>query len=150
MYGDDTTVYCVGKNFDQVCIQFNKIFEQLRLWSLKNRLCIHPIKSGVMVLSRTNFIGPILPIYFGSNFVNVVNHATCLGLVIDNRLTWTMHINHIRKSCIKEVGTLSRMKKLPTCRSVLEGIYFRSIIPGVTYSIMVWGNCSSAKLIWIL
>lgn len=102
-----------------------------------------------MVFSRINFIGFILSIYFGSNFVNVVNYIICLGLVIDNRLIWIMYINYIRKFCIKEVGTLSRMKKLFICRFVLEGIYFRFIISGVIYGIMVWGNCFLVKLIWI-
>lgn len=33
MYADDTTIYCVAKNVDQVFTQLNKIFEQLRLRS---------------------------------------------------------------------------------------------------------------------
>ena len=33
MYADDTTLYYVGKNFDQVCSQLNNILEQLLLWS---------------------------------------------------------------------------------------------------------------------
>ena len=88
MYADDTTLYCVGKNFDQVCLQLNSILEHLLLWSTMNKLCIHPIKSEVMILGKTTFTGPAPPMYFGNNFINVVSHTTCLGLVIDNRLTW--------------------------------------------------------------
>ena len=89
MYADDTT-YCVAKNFDQVCSQLNNILEQLLLWSTMNKLCIHPVKSEVIILSKTGFIGHVPPIYFGNNFINVVNHTTGLGLVIDNRLTWAL------------------------------------------------------------
>ena len=140
MYADDTTLYCVGKNFDQVCSQLNNILEQLLLWSTMNKLCIHPVKSEVMILSKTGFIGPVPPIHFGNNFINVVNHTTCLGLIIDNRLTWAMHVDHVKKSFAQKVGALKRMKKLPV--KVLEEIYFKSIVPAVLYGIVVWGNCN--------
>jgi len=144
MYADDTTLYCVGKNFDQVCLQFtcNNVLEQLLLWSSMNKLCIHPIKSEVMILSKTGFTGPVPPIYFGNNFINVVSHTTCLEVVIDNRLTWAMHEDHEKKSFAQKLGTIKRMKKLPA--KVLEEIYFKSIVPAVTYGIVVWGNYSSS------
>ena len=148
MYADDTTLFCVGKNFDQVCSQLNNILEQLLLWSSMNKLCIHPIKSEDMIISKTGFTGPVPPIYFGNYFINVVNHTTCLGLVIDNRLTRAMHVDHVKKSFAQKVGALKRMKKLPV--EVLEKIYFRSIVPAVTYGIVVWGNCSSSILLWTL
>ena len=93
-----------------------------------------------MILSKTSFIGPVPPIHFGNNFINVVNHTTCLGLIIDNRLTWAMHVDHVKKSFAQKVGALKRMKKLPV--KVLEEIYFKSIVPAVSYGIVVWGNCN--------
>ena len=115
MYADDTTLYCVGKNFDQVCSQLNNILEQLLLWSTTNKLCIHPVKSEVMILSKTGFIGPVPPIHFGN-------------------------VDHVKKSFAQKVGALKRMKKLPV--KVLEEIYFKSIVPAVSYGIVVWGNCN--------
>ena len=83
----------------------------------------------------------IKPNYFRNSFINVVNHTTCLGLVIDNRLTWAMHVDHVKKSFVQRVDALKRMKKLPV---KLEEIYFKSIVPTVTYGIVVWGFCSSS------
>lgn len=36
------------------------------------------------------------------------------------------------------------MNNLPS--NVLEEIYFQSIIPAVTYGLVVWGNCSPALM----
>ena len=130
MYADDTTLYCVRKNFDQACSQLNNLLEQLLLWSSTNKLCIHPIKYEAMIISKTGFTGPVPPIYFGNDFINVVNHTTCLGLVIDNRRTWAMHVDHVNKSFVRKVGALKIMKKLPV--KELEEIYFKSIAPAVT------------------
>ena len=70
----------------------------------------------------------------------ISGYATCLGLIIDNRLTWAMHVDHVKKSFAQKVGALKRMKKLPV--KVLEEIYFKSIVPAVSYGIVVWGNCN--------
>ena len=95
-------------------------------------------------LSKTSFTGPATPMYLGKSFINIVSHTTCLGLVIDNRLTWATHIDHVKKSFAQKVGELKRMKKLQV--KVMEEIYFKSILPAVTYGIVVRGNCSSSGL----
>ena len=43
-----------------------------------------------------------------------------------------------------KIKQLKRMKSLPT--EVLETIYLKGILPGSTYGISVWGNCSSTKM----
>ena len=88
-----------------------------------------------MILNRSCFIGPTPPIFSGSKYINVVNHT---------RLTWSTHIDHIKKSFTKKVGALRRMKNLPS--NDLEEIYFQSIIPAVTHGLIVWGNCSPALM----
>ena len=50
-----------------------------------------------------------------------------------------MHADYMKKSFVQKVGALKSMK-LPV--KVLEEIYFKSIVPAVTYGIVVWGNCS--------
>ena len=97
-----------------------------------------------MILTKQAFIGPAPPILFGDKYVNVVDHTTCLGLTIDNCLSWSKHICHIKKHFSQKVGALKRMRQLPP--KVLEEIYFKSIIPAVIYGIVVWGNCSSPML----
>ena len=42
---------------------------------------------------------------------------------------------------IKDIKT---MNGLPT--NTLETIYFKGILPSMTYGISVWGNCSIAKM----
>ena len=73
-----------------------------------------------------------------------MDHTTCLGLTIDNCLSWSKHICHIKKLFSQKVGALKRMRQLPP--KVLEEIYFKSIIPAMIYCILVWGKCSSALL----
>ena len=140
MYADDTTVYCIGPNVDQVMLSLNKTMEQVLMWNIRNQLTIHPIKTEAMILSKTSFVGPIPPLYFNTGHIDMVNHTTCLGVKIDNKLTWSVHIDSVKKSFTQKVGAFKRMRILP--KKVLEEIYFKTIIPSVTYGISVWGNCS--------
>ena len=76
MYADDTTVYCIGPNVNQVISSLNKTMKQVFMWSVKNRLTIHPIKTEAMILKKSTFIGPLLPLYFGTGLVNLVDYTT--------------------------------------------------------------------------
>ena len=47
-----------------------------------------------------------------------------------------MHADHMKKSFVQKVGALKRTKKLPV--KVLDEIFFKSIVPAVTYGIVLW------------
>ena len=67
--------------------------------------------------------------------------ALCLGVVIDSRLSWQPQITAVcTKSFSRKVKNRKRLRVLP--RKVLEAIYFRSIVPSVTYGVLVWGTCT--------
>ena len=65
--------------------------DQISLWSMRNKLIIHPAKTEAIILRITPFIGPIQPIPFDSGFVKIVTLATYLGVTIDNDFPWFFH-----------------------------------------------------------
>jgi len=129
MYADDTTVYCIGPNVNQVISSLNETMKQVLMWSVNNRLTIHPIKTEAMILKKSAFVGPLRPLHFGVGLINLVDSTTCLGLKIDPRLSWSVHIDSVKKHVTQKVGALKRMRILP--KQSLEEIYFKSIIPSV-------------------
>ena len=143
-YADDITVYCIGKNVNQVISSLNETMRQVLMWSVKNRLTIHPIKTEAMILKKSAFVGPLPPFYFGTGLINLADSTTCLGVKIDNRLSWSVHIDSVKKHFTQTFGALKRMRILP--KQSLEEIYFKSIIPSVTYSISVRGDCSPSVM----
>jgi len=65
MYADDTTVYCIGPNVDQVISSLNETMKQVLMWSVKNRLTIHPIKTEAMILKKSTLLVLSLPFTLG-------------------------------------------------------------------------------------
>ena len=74
----------------------------------------------------------------------VLDFVKCLGIIIDNQLSWLSDIELICRSFGQKVNQLKRLKYLT--KETLQPIYFTSIIPTVTYCNLVWGTCSSTLL----
>ena len=139
LFADDTNVYCIGQHVEEVTDKLNVIMSQIHDWCMNNKLTVHPGKSEAMMITKTPFIGPLRPLKYGDNFVKFVTATNCLGLEIDNKLSWNVHIKKVSKNFSQKLGALKRMN-LP--RMALEEIYFKTVISKVTYCISVWGNCS--------
>ena len=144
MYADDTTLFYIGPSVDVVCDALNRILGDVHNWCRNNKLNIHSGKSEVMVLNRNSFCGPLKPVTLGNKFLSYVNSSFCLGVVIDSKLSWQPQITAVCKNFTRKVKNLKRLRVLP--RKVLEAIYFRSIVPSVTYGVLVWGTCTLSLL----
>jgi len=127
LYADDTTLSYIGRSVEEIFTALNKMVNDVLLWNRINQLIIHQVKTEAMLIRKSPFVGPLPPLYFGSHFIQIVESSTCLGFNLDNK-----------------VGALKRMKYLPG--KTLAEIYFKTIIPSVTYGIMSWGNCSTTLL----
>ena len=144
MYADDTTLYTIGSSIDQVISSLNVMMSQISEWSSLNKLTIHPSKTEAMILAKQQFIGPLQPLHLGPGFVKLVNSTSCLGVTLDNKLSWHSQVDVVKASFSKKIGALRKMSYLP--KSTLEEIYFKTIIPSITYGISVWGDCSQSLL----
>ena len=69
-------------------------------------------KTEAMILKANGFIRPLRPIMLGNAVIKYVTNSTCLGIVIDNRLTWTKQHEKVMKSSAK-VKKLKRFRYLP-------------------------------------
>ena len=104
-------------------------------------MSIHPVKTEIMFASNMPFIGPILPITFENNLINCLSHSLNLGVTLDNNLCWTPHIKSISAIFNAKLNKLKQMKTFD--HTSLETIYFKGILPGVTYCNSLWG-CSNS------
>ena len=127
-----------------MCDALNRILGDVHNWCRNNKLNIHSGKSEVMVLNRNSFCGPLKPVTLGDKILSYVYSSVCLGVVIDSKLSWQPQITAVCKSFSRKVKNLKRLRVLP--RRVLEAIYFRSIVPSVTYGVLVWGTCTLSLL----
>ena len=99
---------------------------------------IHPVKTEVMLISKTPFVGPIRPITIDDKPINCVSSSSCLGVKLDNKLSWSPHIKMLTSNLNTKISKLKQMKTFN--RSTLESIFFKGILASVTYCISLWGS----------
>ena len=138
MYADDTTIYCIGKSIDEVAAALKQSLTELYAWCVKNKLTPHPKKSECMLIHRGSFTGPHPPIYLGDNILERVTHSRFLGVDIDDKLNWSAHIKGLKKIFVNKLSLMKKSRFLP--KQDLLNLYFKVIIPAVTYGISVWGG----------
>ena len=97
-----------------------------------------------MIISQKSFIGPLQALKLGDHYVKFVTKSDCLGITVDNNLSWKAQVERASKTLSSKLKILRRMKCLST--SVKESIYFKGLLPSATYGISVWGSCSSGAL----
>ena len=65
------------------------------------------------------------------------------GLVdwLDNKLTWTKHISELKRGFLNKLNLIKHSHFLP--RNSLLDLYFKVILPSVTYALPIWGCCTN-------
>jgi hypothetical protein len=72
--------------------------------------------------------------------------STCLGIHIDENLTWKYHINQVKKKVSWALFSLKQVKRtLPS--DYLKTLYYSLVHSHFTYGIIAWGNSNLKSLI---
>ena len=65
-------------------------------------------------------------------------------MTVDEKLTWTLHMLELKNTFAKKLGLLKKSRFLP--RNVRQDLYFKVILPSVTYGLILWGSCCNYDL----
>ena len=68
-----------------------------------------------------------------------------LGVIINENLTWTDHIDTLKNKISKNIGVIRKLSKILPCE-VLRTLYNTLIHPYFNYCNIVWGSQSGSKL----
>ena len=146
MFADDSTCHEICDNYADAFHKAEKILNQLKSWADKNGFQIHTDigKTEIMFIAKNQFIGPLPAFSLGSNLINVTNSVKCLGLTIDNKLSWKPQTSKICKNFNTKLKNLYRMRYLD--QSHIKEIYFKGILPSVLYCLAIWSGCLSSEM----
>ena len=111
MYADDTEIYASAKDCDELVNIINCDLENVHKWMLLNKLQIHSKKTKYMYVgSSFNIKNKIAqnPILINNVPVPRTESYTCLGVELDERLTWEKHIDKICANVGAGIGVMRR------------------------------------------
>lgn len=144
MFADDTECFCIGDSVDDVTSSLQILLDDIHTWCCKNSLTIHPEKSEILILNRKKLVGPLQGVFLNKKPINYVAKSKCLGMTLDDKVSWKSHVQNVSKCLGQKIKSLRRLKGLAP--SVLENIYFKGLLPSAIYGLVVWGSCSNNAL----
>ena len=106
-------------------------------------------KTKVMLITtsqkRLHLHDYILNLTYKSDTLKNVNNDKVLGVLIDNNLTWLIHIQSIAKKISSNLWLLSKLKEFFSVENKVQynKIYIQ---PHIDYCSTVWGGTSHCNL----
>ncbi len=129
LFADDTNLYCSGKSLEPLLNTVELELRVFKKWFDVNRLSLNLSKTKFIIFSNrlsNNKVKLTInneEIVYGKNF---------LGVVIDHKLCWKSHINHVKTKMSKSIAILNRTKHILN-EKTLYILYCALIVPYITY-----------------
>ena len=140
LFADDTNSLASGSNLDQLTETVNEELEKIVVWLAANKLSLNIKKTHFMVFStKGKKVNRSISIKISNQELERVGHTKFLGVIIDDKLNWSYHINSIKKKIAKGVGVIYKARRLLN-RNTLITLYYSFIYPYLHYGIIAWGN----------
>ena len=135
LFADDAVLYKTIKSKEDSTLLQQDLDNLLR-WESQWQMSFHPDKCKVMNVTRSRT--PKESIYnIRGQALETVTSAPYLGVTIDNKLTWTEHIDKLCKKANRTLGFLKRNLKTKN-QDIKKGAYTSLVRPLLEYSCTVW------------
>ena len=139
LFADDTNISFSHCNYVSLVDKINIGLESITDWTLANRLTINVSKTEAMLFSNRNYESNNA--FVSLNSIPIVPSSSCkfLGIIIDNKLTFSGHIDCILGRIVRNSKIFFSIKSYLPLRSRLN-FYNSLIYPHLSYCIIIWGS----------
>ena len=144
LYADDANIIISAPTIEEVHIRTQKLIDNLIKWVDSNGLALNIEKTKFMIFSRseTTLNKPLL--LLGKRILQI-KEAKFLGVIIDEKLTWTKHVKTVKSKMSRYIGVLCKIKSYLPLSSRIQ-IYHSLIQSHVNYCCLVWGFSSRSNI----
>lgn len=145
MFADDTVFVFNDKSEEKMVNNLNRELKQVYEWCCFNKLCINIEKTSYMRFYQKNTKVKDIKVIINNREIENVKCYKYLGLLIDEKLSWANHLDHILGRLRSLVGATRHIKGYltSTCARSFYYAHFQSI---VMYLFEIWSNTSATNL----
>ena len=142
LYADDTTLTVPASDMLDIENAMNTDLKLVSLWLKANKLSLNVLKSECMIIGSRQRIAAIengLNLVVSGNSLERVKHCKCLGVHIDENLTWAKHVESIIKKVVCNISILRKVSPSLTLDHRIT-VYKSVIEPHFNYCSLVWDS----------
>ena len=140
-----TTALIEGHEYQKLIKTLNEELCKVDKWLQANKLTLNIRKTHYMLFHRVRLKKEQLNIYFRGESIFRVNSTQFLGVIIDDKLKWTAHIQYIKNKLSKSIGIMYKCRNYFD-KETMRNLYFSCIYPYLTYCVEIWGNACNIHL----
>ena len=139
-FADDTVFVYSGSSIRELQNIVNNDLKTYSNWLLHNKLKLNTDKTVYMVFQQKNTVNLDIHLTINKTPISKVQVTKYLGLIIDDKVNWSYHIDKIINKIVPMLGAIYR------CRDYLNRInryliYNAYELLNIMYLIGIWGTC---------
>ncbi|KAG8327444.1 hypothetical protein J6590_108236 [Homalodisca vitripennis] len=141
MFADDTTFLSVDSDVNSLSLVVENTMKQAVDWFAANSLTLNQGKTQNLLCSLKNSVS--------LGHIESITEIKILGIIVDNKLTWTPQIESM---CTKLAKVIYLLKSLSSMLPLqyLRIVYFAFFHSVICYGVLLWGNSSHVNNILLL
>jgi len=144
LYADDTAIFFESDNTIQLQNMLNNDLPSICKWLQANKLSLNTEKTYCQIynMSRKE-INPTVSLN-GKN-IQFVNKTKYLGMWIDDKLSWSEHIDYVSTTISTSIGILYRSKYFLDQNTRML-LYNSLVLPHLNYCAIIWAHTFSTYM----
>ena len=143
LYADDMTIYVMGQTPETVERLLKMDLKAVENWLIENQLVVNTKKSITMLLCtsqrRRSLSSPNLSLSLNGDQLKCVTSHKILGLIIDNNLSWDLHVKHVCSKLASILGLMWRYRDVMDHKMKIL-MYNSYFISQMDYCLNIWGS----------
>ena len=140
-----TSVFLEENNLNSLSTIINEELNKLSIWLASNKLTLNIEKSHYVTFHRARLKQSNINITLSNISLERVTFTKFLGVIIDEKLSFTGHISYIKNKISKAMGIIIESRKYLNKKSLVN-LYHSFVFPYLTYCIEIWGSASDIHL----
>ena len=136
-------MFIQGTNIHVLENKVNSELKNIVTWLHVNKLSLNVDKTHTMIFTNKKELhNRCNNIEIEGIPIETVGQTKFLGVIIDNKLCWKSHINHICNKIAKGIGIIKKVKAMLN-RDTLLNLYYTFVYPYLTYCNTIWGKAAN-------
>ena len=144
LYADDANIVITANNVEDLHRQTQGLIDTLVEWVDCNMLALNIDKTKYMIFCRSKVVLNKPLLLLGTR-IKKIEEAKFLGVIIDEKLTWSTHIKSVKSKMSRYIGVLCKIKSLLPLQARIQ-IYHCLIQSHLNYCSLVWGFSAKSNI----
>ena len=145
LYADDANIIVTGNTEEEVQLKLMQITTLLIKWVDCNGLALNLRKTHYIVFSSGRVDYSKINVNIAGTNIERVSEARFLGVIIDEKLTWSKHLAAVKIKMARYMGIMYKIKRFLPLKVRLQ-LYHSFVQSHLNYCSLAWGFAAKSKI----